>query len=364
MYDIHPKEYAMVRLCMLFVLVPSIVVLTSTAQTCGDALFVMHDDLTSNGGNPHPCIRSFDGTALVLTSPNYYCSGWAFQMWPGVGYLVIGPTVSSSRIVYDYDAWDNGAIRIFVASSENGPWNQIDNFVPIISQCVTASTPVIAQGVYVKFYQNPPSGHNALGPVSIRSIYPENPFPVELTSFVAALVGSRVRLTWRTATEIDNYGFEVQRRFADDIWTSVGFVHGHGTVNTPHVYTYDDTPTMAPNQPISYRLRQIDRDGAEHLSPIVTVIDAGVKTFGLQSVYPNPSTVSTNARFALSRPTVVTLSIIDRSGREVRRLLDNSELVAGTYAHVILAESLPSGEYFVWLRSATESSVLAVTFSR
>ena len=37
-------------------------------------------------------------------------------------------------------------------------------------------------------------------------------FPVELTSFSAATIGSTIKLSWNTATEVNNYGFEVERK--------------------------------------------------------------------------------------------------------------------------------------------------------
>ncbi len=39
-----------------------------------------------------------------------------------------------------------------------------------------------------------------------------NPLPVELSSFSASVIGSSVKLIWRTETEVNNYGFEIERK--------------------------------------------------------------------------------------------------------------------------------------------------------
>lgn len=39
------------------------------------------------------------------------------------------------------------------------------------------------------------------------------PLPVELTSFTRKIINSSIELTWQTAAEIDNYGFEMERAF-------------------------------------------------------------------------------------------------------------------------------------------------------
>ncbi|MBU1115110.1 MAG: hypothetical protein KKE09_08250, partial [Bacteroidetes bacterium] len=59
------------------------------------------------------------------------------------------------------------------------------------------------------------------------------PLPVELTSFTVSKIDEGVRLTWQTATEVNNYGFEIERCVAQisnlcHNWETIGFVEGHG----------------------------------------------------------------------------------------------------------------------------------------
>lgn len=65
-----------------------------------------------------------------------------------------------------------------------------------------------------------------------------DPLPVELTSFAGRINNNVVTLTWQTATEVNNYGFSVERgsapltrRSQGMIWETLGFVNGHGNSN-------------------------------------------------------------------------------------------------------------------------------------
>ena len=78
-----------------------------------------------------------------------------------------------------------------------------------------------------------------------------NPLPVELTSFTASVQGRNIELHWATATEINNYGFEVERESMSNgqstinNWEEVAFVVGKGTTNAPQLYNYSDAVQSA-----------------------------------------------------------------------------------------------------------------------
>ena len=87
------------------------------------------------------------------------------------------------------------------------------------------------------------------------------PLPVEMTSFTAAAQKTSAQLKWSTATEVNNYGFEIERRaIASSVWAKVGFVAGNGTSNTAHNYTYTDNNLSAGTY--AYRIKQVDNNGA------------------------------------------------------------------------------------------------------
>jgi hypothetical protein len=99
--------------------------------------------------------------------------------------------------------------------------------------------------------------------------------PVELAAFTAILSYKTVILKWATATEIDNYGFVVQRSqpakngVRDTNWTKIGFVKGMGTSNSSKYYIYTDKSITYGNY--AYRLKQLDNDGHITYSGIVEV---------------------------------------------------------------------------------------------
>ena len=60
-----------------------------------------------------------------------------------------------------------------------------------------------------------------------------NPVPVELTSFTVESQSNNVILKWSTSTELNNNGFEVQRKFEENDYATIGFVKGEGTTTKP-----------------------------------------------------------------------------------------------------------------------------------
>ena len=69
----------------------------------------------------------------------------------------------------------------------------------------------------------------------------DSPLPVELAFFTAKLNGSNVELRWRTETEVNNYGFDIERTKDNSDWLMIGFVEGHGNSNSPKQYSFIDS---------------------------------------------------------------------------------------------------------------------------
>ena len=97
------------------------------------------------------------------------------------------------------------------------------------------------------------------------------PLPVELTLFTATIVKNEINLLWKTETEVDNYGFNVERRINEGEWNNIGFVEGHGNSNSPKEYSYNDKDLFAGGSKFQYRLKQIDTDGSFEYSDVVEV---------------------------------------------------------------------------------------------
>ena len=95
------------------------------------------------------------------------------------------------------------------------------------------------------------------------------PLPVELHGFKGIATQSGVQLAWETASEQDNAFFEVQRGQSATTFRSIGRVEGAGTTSLSQRYTFQDRE--AGNGLHYYRLRQVDHDGTESFSAVLTV---------------------------------------------------------------------------------------------
>lgn len=174
------------------------------------------------------------------------------------------------------------------------------------------------------------------------------PLPVELVSFTASLQNGKVKLIWKTESESNNYGFEIQKSVDGKTWQTTGFVEGAGTSNKPRSYGYVDAVAETFGAPVMhYRLRQIDRDGTDSYSGVATVKLAGrTESLALNQNYPNPFNPTTTISFTLARQENITLVITDASGSHVATLIDNEALPAGNHLVNFTASELPSGTYF------------------
>ena len=180
-----------------------------------------------------------------------------------------------------------------------------------------------------------------------------SPLPVELTSFSATTIGSTVRLSWNTATEINNYGFEVERCVLSperQTWNKIGFVNGNGNSNSPKNYSFVDDKVSAGKY--SYRLKQIDDDGQFEYSKTIEVDFNSPKKFELTQNYPNPFNPITTISWEIPTDGLVTLKIFDILGKEIYTIADEYQQ-AGSYQRNFDGSSLSSGMYFFTLQSGS-----------
>ncbi|WP_304131172.1 T9SS type A sorting domain-containing protein [Ignavibacterium album] len=191
------------------------------------------------------------------------------------------------------------------------------------------------------------------------SLNQEDPLPVELNSFNVKCKMHNVELNWQTATEVNNYGFEIERAIDNgkliiDNWEKIGFVAGHGNSNSPKDYSFiDKDPTSGI---IKYRLKQIDTDGSFSYSNEVEINIEAPREFSLKQNYPNPFNPSTKINWQSPVSGYTTLKVYDVLGNEVATLVDEYK-DAGSYEVEFNAVetrrgvSLPSGVYFYKLQA-------------
>jgi uncharacterized delta-60 repeat protein len=190
--------------------------------------------------------------------------------------------------------------------------------------------------------------------------YHDAALPVELTSFSATTYGGYVQIVWNTATEVNNYGFDIERRSVtagenllpststagtSHTWTKVGFVAGSGSSSSTRQYAYADRGISAGRY--AYRIKQIDKNGAFVYSAAAEVeVGLAPRILTLGENYPNPFNPSTTIEFSVPQDGRAVLKIIDLLGREVATLFEG-EAKSGHYQRVVFdASTFASGVYF------------------
>ena len=173
--------------------------------------------------------------------------------------------------------------------------------------------------------------------------------PVELTSFVAKNERNNVTLNWATATEVNNNGFQIERKLNGTTeWTNLSFVSGKGTTTERNNYSYVDKSLTVGNY--SYRLKQVDLDGTFEYSPIIEVDVNAPNEFTLYQNYPNPFNPTTTIEYSLPEKADVTISIYTAIGELVTTLV-NGTIEAGYQKANFNAASFTSGTYIYQIRA-------------
>ena len=187
------------------------------------------------------------------------------------------------------------------------------------------------------------------------------PLPVELSNLEAFIEKDNcVILKWETKTEVNNYGFEVERKLASRSlevgdWAKIGFVHGSGNSNSPKDYSFTDQNLHSGKY--SYRLKMIDNDGTFEYSDAVEVYLGLPKSYALGQNYPNPFNPTTRIDYQLPFDSKVTIELYAVTGEKVATLI-NEELSAGYYNAGINASTLnlSSGVYLYRISAISQAA--------
>lgn len=158
----------------------------------------------------------------------------------------------------------------------------------------------------------------------------------------------KILLSWTTATEVDNKGFEIQRSIPGGSWEAIGFVNGAGNSSSLLNYSYTDANLFP--RTYAYRLKQEDIDGNYKYSMVVTATLDGQAEYTLGQNYPNPFKGETTIQYTLPAREKVTLTVFDMNGRAMKVLVNNVTKDRGTHAVNFFTASLPTGVYYYRLQ--------------
>ena len=176
---------------------------------------------------------------------------------------------------------------------------------------------------------------------------PDGELPVELVSFNASVDKNTIYLRWITSTELNNSGFEVERRTANSSYKKIAFVQGKGTTTQSNGYTYSDVVNQTGIY--IYRLKQVDLDGTfEYSNEIMVNVIALPGQYALAQNYPNPFNPTTSIEYVIPQAGFVNLSVFNLLGERVAELV-NEIMESGNHTIVFDASRLSSGTYIYTL---------------
>ncbi len=219
--------------------------------------------------------------------------------------------------------------------------------------------PVDLVGIGSQYTTTGTGGYQIL-PRYITDFTPVPVVPVELVAFTANIVNGTAVLSWKTATENNNSGFEVERSIDGKSFVKVGFIGGNGTTTKTNTYSFSDKLQNAGEY--YYRLKQIDYNGSYKYSDVVKATSIAPKSFSLSQNYPNPFNPSTVINYDLPVASKVVLKVYDILGNKVSTLV-NGEEEAGSYQIVFNTQNtsnhkqLASGIYFYKIEAGNFSAI-------
>jgi len=332
--------------------------LTPTSPNVSGGWAALSDIIILETG-PKDIKQSQTNATIVLTAPN----NWQFNVGQGSVSLT---SPESSDDISSISMTVSSAVITITFSTLKGTEgkDQLDEITisgiqvqPVDPGIVPSQGEIVRTGGTAAINGLSAGGGLSLGTLSLDS---SNPLPVELTSFSANISERNVNLQWTTATEINNYGFEIQRSVKTYNWEVLGFIEGHGNSNSPKAYSFTDN-NISSTGTYSYRLKKIDNDGSYEFSKTIGVDIGTPITLELRQNYPNPFNPSTTISFTFPESGNVSLKIFNTLGEEITTLV-NGYTEAGIYSYNFNAENLPSGFYIYQLKTNENSLTKKMLF--
>ncbi|MBN2088805.1 T9SS type A sorting domain-containing protein [candidate division KSB1 bacterium] len=178
--------------------------------------------------------------------------------------------------------------------------------------------------------------------------------PVELSLFIGQVNANQVNLVWKTESESNNFGFEIEKRTNFETKSKkIGFINGKGTTTMPQEYKFVDENVEKGTY--YYRLKQIDFDAKFEYSPEIKIVVNIPDEYQLFQNYPNPFNPKTTIAYNLAEAGHVKITIYDITGREIQKVVDKMQ-EAGHYefdwdAKNYQNQSIAGGVYYYKLET-------------
>jgi hypothetical protein len=188
--------------------------------------------------------------------------------------------------------------------------------------------------------------------------------PVELASFNGTTIDRNLRLPWKTASEQNNAGFEVQRK-EESGWNRVGYVESKadgGTTTEAKSYQYVATGLSVGTH--QFRLKQVDLDGSAVIHGPISARVQMQEVLKLTAPAPNPVSSTAILSFAVKGQARATVAVYDMLGRRTATLFEGRPTAGESTRLRLDASGLPSGPYIIQLRADGQAQTQRVTVVR
>lgn len=319
--------------------------------------------------------------SIVISDTNIFAGGFeglslstnSGASWTGVntGFNTedFSLAVSGSNIFAGASNEGGGPSGVFLSTNNGTNWKQLGlNNAPFVYSLYVSGNNILA-GIYGGLYISTDNGTNwkqendGLTSTNVYCIavnetnifigndsgvwtrpISELSLPVELISFNTNITNGIITLNWKTATETNNLGFNVELSSDKSNWTKIDFVQGHQNSTSINTYSYIDKSASHAGK-YYYRLNQIDDNGSYKYSNIVEADLIPLSVFILNQNYPDPFNPNTVISYSLPVASIVKLNVYNTLGQTVK-VLENSFKNAGNYSVNFNASELPSGTYF------------------
>ncbi|MCC9166277.1 T9SS type A sorting domain-containing protein [Pontibacter harenae] len=294
---------------------------------------------------------------------------WGKYLLDNVGAVSDGAD-SSYVVTYATKTSSNDKLNVFLLNKHNSESKTIslslDNFssngVAVVSEykgtSIYDTAPIFNSIGNITAADNTYTVKTAPASITVLE-FSTKTYPVELTHFNAVQKGNHVQLTWQTASERNNAGFEVQVYYNDaKSFKPLTFVESLAGGNSMQTTSYSYLNKEAyHNGTHYYRLKQIDLDGQTTYSAVKAV------EFEFQDqttvVYPNPFESSFSFKTTSKTAEYINVSILNTLGKSVFekkvKLHEGENTVP-----VELGKNCAAGLYFLRLKSANNRQTLKI----
>lgn len=215
------------------------------------------------------------------------------------------------------------------------------------AETAIVANPVANSTYFIRVYS---WGATAAGQGTFSIALSTNALPIELSAFTGTANGPYNLLSWETQQEKDLQWHIVERSTNALNWSEIGRLPAQAGSPGPKNYHFEDRQPLAKAY---YRLRSLDLDGTENISPSIALVRK-VEGLVLTAAYPSPTTDEVLLQFNAPRESLLRLQVTDLAGRIVleqalaaengfnERSLSLLGLAKGVYSITLFADDLAS----------------------